>query len=257
MIYFSVFLYHVVWNDYKLWQKELWRSLVQLKSPSCYSDLSYTICTQLRLLWFASRLPSRTPELTCYFILLSAAGVTGHWQLPDTTVGRVRGKTLFVCTIEQPCSYCAFLTIPVRKLLRSCSSEQQRAGEWKAMAIGDARPDEKEKAFPHEDSPTMQEGPGEVVPFPSLEFCQPNRIKSPEIPGLTSWLSLVRAGVRLESSRVPGRPHESVVFSHVSRVSSDTLLCFHHTRMCVCSCWGSQFPLLKAILCCFRRRPQS
>lgn len=113
--------------------KEPCRSLVQPKSPGCYSGLS--IATQVYLLQFVSWLPSWSPELTCYLILLAAEGVTGHCQQPDTTVGIacVRG-TLFVSSMEQPCSYCAFLTISVRKLLRSCSSEQQRAGEWKAMA---------------------------------------------------------------------------------------------------------------------------
>lgn len=60
-----------------------------------------------------------------------------HCQHTDTTLAiDCVGGTLFVFTMEQLHSYSAFLPISVRKLLRSCSSEQQRAGEWEAMTTG-------------------------------------------------------------------------------------------------------------------------
>lgn len=131
------------------------------------------------------------------------------------------------------------------------NKEQESERQWPETAIGDAQSNEKGKAFPHEGSPIMQEGPREAVPSTSLEFCQPDSIKSPEIPGLTPWLSLLRAGIRLESSQISGGLHEAVVLRHVGRVSSDTLLCFHQEQKCLFAPVEevSAFPLhLKAIL---------
>jgi len=83
-------------------------------------------------------------------------------------------------TMEQPRFCCALLPTAIdekvsekRKLLLRAANSRRAGGN------GDAQPDDKQKAFSHEDSPAAQQGPREAVPLPSFQYCQPQQDKKP------------------------------------------------------------------------------
>lgn len=162
--------------------------------------------------------PFMAPELTCYLILW-AAGVTGHYQQPDSTVGIacVRG-TLFVCVHLGAVPF--LLCLPdniseevTEKLLLRVAKSRRVKGNSHRLQKEISSLMKRKRVFPMKTAQQCRVGQERLCHLHSWSFVSPNRIKSPEIPGLTPWLSLLRAGIRLQSSQVPGWLHGSVVLS--------------------------------------------